>query len=303
MYNEERKMRFMKEGRVSQITAVSFFTNSEPYEQIAGKDLCELPTETLQLMIDHKFGIRARTVESIISFIRTYIRWCSEQGYPTCDGINGVEVRMDIKTARYMVASPRHLQTLLDEAFSPVENKEVDCIYRCYLWMAFGGMYESDAMAVKTSEVNFYSMQIEHGGKAYELYREAAPAFHNACELEEFVYKHPKYETVRKRQPGDLVVRGVRSGKIDAGSAQCLIAKMFKPHGIVTNFRRVRLSGVFYRMFERERMGEAVNFEDEAEGRMNSSEYSGKRVSSGVAKYAIVRDLKDDYAHWKRVYA
>ncbi len=303
MYNEERKMRFLEEEYTSPVVGMSIFTTSEPYEREAGKDLCELEAEILQDMTDHKFGIRTRTLESTIGIIRSYVTWCEKQGYPTCNGINEIEVRMDKKMRRYMVASPKHLQAVLDEAFSPVDEQTVDCLYRCYIWMVYSGMLEDDALNVKTDEVKFYSMTIEHGGKSYEIYREAASAFHLACEAEEFKYKHPKYETMRKRYAGEYLMRGVRSEKIDVSTVRRLVAVAFQPKGISLSYKRIRLSGIFYRAYELERMGSAVNFDKLAEehAALAGGSYHRKK-SKHQAKYTFKSDLADDYANWKKIF-
>lgn len=97
---------------------------------------------------------------------------------------------------------PKHLQAILDKSFHPLESETVDCVYRCYLWMAFAGMEEANALEVKVSEIDFGPMLIEHGGKSYEIYREAIPAFRMACEATEFMYEHPNY----KRGAPDILV-------------------------------------------------------------------------------------------------
>lgn len=303
MYNEERKMQFLEETRSSTDFGRSVFRTTEPYEQEADKDLCELQTEIVQEIANKNFGSRTRTIDSTIAFLRSYVTWCKEEGYQTCDGIYGVETQMDEKMKRHMVASPKHLQSVLDKVFSPVENETVDCIYRCHLWMSFAGMDESEALDVMIDEVDFGTMLIEHGGKSFELYREAIPAFRMACEATEFKYEHPKYMQTRNRFPGKYLMRGIRSEKVKPTTVKSIIQKAFKANGIELTYSTIRMSGTFYRAYEVERMGEPVNFDilvSEHMAKMGSTYHSN--YTRGKVARSIRRDLFDDYACWKAAF-
>lgn len=303
MYNEERKMRFVEETRSSTDFGRSVFRTTEQYEKEAGKDLCELSTEELQNITNSNFGLRTRSMDSTIAFMRSYVAWCKEQGYQTCDGIYGVQTQLDEKIKRYMVASPKHFQTILDKAFPPVESGTVDCIYRCHLWMAFSGLEMADALEVMVDEINFDSMLIEHGGKSFELYREAIPAFRMACEATEFVYQHPRYTQKRSRFPGKYLMRGIRSDKLKIATVKSIINEAFKANGIELTYNKIRMSGVFYRAYETERMGYPVNFDDLVEEHVvkMGSTYN-KNYTRGKVVNLLKRDLFDDYACWKAAF-
>lgn len=306
MYNEDRKIQFIEETRNSEDFGRSVFRTTEPYEIEADKDLCEFQTEALQSIMNKNFGARTRSVDKTIAFLRMYVLWCKEQGYRTNDGIYSVKAQMDEKMKRYMVASPKHLQAVLDEAFPPVESKTVDCIYRCYLWMSFAGFDEHEPLEVRVDEVDFTSMLIEHAGKSYEIYREAIPAFRVACEATEFKYENPNYKKgpqMRSRFPGEYLMRGIRSGQVKIATAKSFIQKAFKNSDIELTYNKIRMSGMFYRAYEAERMGEPVNFDSFiAEQVINrKSEYHNNYTRGKVAGY-IKRDLLDDYACWKAVF-
>lgn len=296
-------MRFIEETRSSIDFGRSIFRRTEPYEEEAGKDLCELPTDVLQNIANNNFGMRTRSVDSTIAFLRSYVTWCKEQGHQTCDGVYGVKTQLDEKMKRYMVASPKHLQSMLDKAFSPVENKTVDCIYRCYLWMAFSGIEEPETLEVKVNEVHFDSMLIEHGGKSFELYREAIPAFRMACEATEFEYRHPNYTQKRNRFPGEYLMRGIRSEKLKSNTVKSIVQKAFKTGGVELTYNKIRLSGVFYRAYEAERMGEPVNFDDLiAEHIIKMGSTYHKNYTRGKVASLLKRDFFDDYACWKAAF-
>lgn len=303
MYNEERKMQFLEETRSSTGFGRSVFNTTEPYELKAGQDLCELGTEELQNIANEHFGSRTRTIDSTIAFLRSYVLWCKEHSLPVSDGIYGVKTQMDEKMKRYMLASPKHLQAVLDKSFSPVESETVDCIYRCYLWMSFSGIEEPETFEVKVDEVNFDSMLIEHSGKSFELYREAIPAFRMACEATEFKYQHPRYTQIRDRFPGEFIMRGIRAERIKSTTIKSVIQKAFKANEIELTYNKIRLSGMFYRAYETERMGGIVNFDDYVTEQVikRDSTYH-KNYTRGKVTNLIKRDLLDDYACWKAAF-
>ena len=303
MYNEERKMRFLTETRSSTDYGRSIFKRTSEYEEKAGADLCELPLSTLQTLANQNFGARTRAVYSAIAFLRSYVMWCKENGYNVVDDIYKVQTQMDEKVKRLMVASPKHLQSILDKAFHPLESETVDCVYRCYLWMAFAGMEEADALNVKVNEIDFSSMLIEHGGKSYEIYREAMQAFRMACDATEFVYEHPNYKQRRSRCPGDYLMRGIRSDKIKATTIKSVVKKAFKSNGIELTYSNIRLSGMFYRAYETERMGDEVNFDGMiAEHIIKMDSTFHKNYTRSKVANLIKRDLFDDYACWKAAF-
>lgn len=303
MYNEDRKTRFMDETKSTQEFGRFVFNTTQPYEHSAGQDLCELPSDVLQEIANKYFGARTRSVDNTISYIRSYVVWCKAKGYPTCDGIYSVKTQMDEKMKRYMVASPRHLQAILDKVFSPVESGTIDCVYRCYLWLLFAGLEEADATEVKTGEIDFNSMLIEHGGKSFELYREAIPAFRMACEATQFQFIHPRYTQTRNRYLGDNLMRGIRSESMKPTTIRSVIQKAFKSNGIDLTYSTIRLSGMFYRAYEMERMGKEINFDDYiAEQIIKRNSTYHINYTRNKAANMIKRDLLDDYACWKAAF-
>lgn len=308
VYNSERKMRFITEARNSPDVGISVFNTTAPYEQAAGKDFCELPVETLQSIINTKFGFRNRTIGSVVSFLRLYVNWCKEQGYPSCDEICKVEIDLDEKMKRMMIASPAHLEFIQNKIFEPVQSETVDCLYRCYLWMGFAGVEEADTINVTVDEIDFDLMTIEHNGKSYEIYREAVPAFKMACTATQFRYTNPNYAkekqgNYRARYSGEHLLRGIRSPQLKINTIHSVIAKKMKAEGVETSYGKIRLSGIFYKVYEMERFGEPVNFDSYVIEQMNKSkrEY---RYTYSRSKHAsaIRRDLELDYESWKAAF-
>ena len=223
MYNEERKLDFLRETRQSSEYGISVFSATEEAERLANKDLCELTSDEIQTLFDRHFGVRKRATDSAIALMQSYVKWCEDNGYSVSDGAFNLDIDMSAKIRRTMVMSPYDLGQILNETFDPVAEKTVDCLYRCFLWMAFIGIKDATAIDLKVSQVDLDMMMIHLGDRDFDIYGEAIPSLRVACEATEFTYKHAKYTTTRSRFPGDNLFRGVRSDSIQLSTIRAAV--------------------------------------------------------------------------------
>jgi hypothetical protein len=303
VYNEDQKIKFLKDTRSSWPGAESTFRVMQALEEEYQMDLCLLPTDVLQTYINAKFGTRSTATMTYIKFLRSYCKWCADNGIKTSGGIFGVEVQFDEKLKQLTASSPKHLETILNLAFDPVERETTDCLYRCYLWMAFAGIRDREAVEVKTREVDFDSLLIHHNGRSFEFYKEAVPAFKNACELPDFVYAHPKYITRRNRLPSEYLLRGVRSEKPGLTTMRDKMHVYLLYQNIQITYRTIFLSGIFYRAYEMERAGFTPDFSAAVIEQITKP---GKVYSSVEQKkhnaQLIEKAFLEDYQNWKRAF-
>ena len=210
-----------------------------------------------------------------------------------------------------MVASPLHLQMYLDQVFDKESQETIDNIYRCYYWMAYGGISEEDTLFINRSDVDLELMLIRYNNTSVPIYREALPAFRNAMQLSSFVYLHPNYtKTIRRdRVPGEELMRGIKAttktmtirSSLSRRSADAIKAGKTEQQ---LSFYRVWLSGLFYRIYERERAGVPVDFSEAAVNFMEGKTY----VLCGREKIEhkqnrIERDYMEDYQRWKLAFS
>lgn len=78
------------------------------------------------------------------------------------------------------VTCPRHLRLTMDAVLPVRQNDTVNCIYRAFLWMLYGGMDANMTIRVKVSDVDFVRMTIRtpqdyDGHIAQPIYHSAAP--------------------------------------------------------------------------------------------------------------------------------
>lgn len=314
MYNEELKKQFVRgytESLKTAHVASTVFNAFEKYETAWGADLCTKSKDELQPVIDKIVGLRSRSKWMTLIILKEYVKWCIAMKVPdACDGMLHIDVVGLDKIRHQMVSSPLHLQRYMDAVFEPESSETIDNIYRCYLWMAYGGIDEDDTILVKNEDVDLVEMVIRYKMTRVPIYREAIPAFRNAVSLDSFVYKHPNYNSVRRdRIPGDTIMRGIKAtSKIMTMrgilSKKNIIAIKEGKTDLQLSFYRVRLSGLFYRVYEMERVGVSPDFSKTALRVTDGKTYSFKgREKIEHKQNRIAKDYIEDYRRWKLAFS
>lgn len=315
MYNEEQKKRFIKDYTGSLNTAnvaVAIFNALEKYELSWNNDFCTRDADELQPAIDAIVGLRNKSKWMSITILREYVKWCIAMKVPgACDGMLKIESVGLEKIKKQMVASPLHLQRYLDDIFDKEQEETIDNLYRCYFWMAYGGIDEEDVVLIKNDDVDLPQMVIRFKNIIMPIYREAIPAFKNAVTLTSFQYKHPYYtRSIRRdRVLGDTIMRGIKA-TTKPFTMRTVISKRnisAIENGLTDlqlSFSRVKMSGLFYRTYEMERAGIPVTFSEAALRAMDGKTYSLHGREKIIHKQnRIERDFFDDYQRWKLAFS
>lgn len=318
MYNEKQKNDFISSYTNSDKTTTlisQIFNWFEQYEIEWAKDLSQQEADVLQPVVNELTGVRIKSTELILIILKEYVKWCGRNGYEVSKGIFDVRINTIDKIQKQMVASPLHLKSRLDEFFESPDKETVDVIYRVFLWMAFAGLADKDAIRVAASDVDLENLRINFEGHSYEIYKECKDDFEKACKLTDFFYEHqqPYYTTRRDRADGNLIMRGIRSPSVDLKTIRPIINKRFngedddRQKGRIS-YRRIYLSGIFYREYERERAGFEVDFSTVIAEDIARKEKSKKytvtktRTISTIAN-TMEREYLADYDKWKCAFA
>ena len=263
MYNQEQKKKFISSLTKSASTAQNaetLFAATGPYEELAGKDICTFSVDELQPVADEVFALRSNGKWLSRFILQEYSKWCIAMGVEGADNsIYHINLLSLGKVKRQMVSGPAHLQRYLDAVYDPEKEETIDNLYRCYLWMAFCGIEDEAALELKASAVDLRSMTILLGDDEIPLYRESIPAFRKAVELTEFTYKHPNYQEIkRQRIPGDELMRGIKAMprikpfRVRLSRTLAAAYKEGRTQELLS-YERIKLSGLFYRVYEQER--------------------------------------------------
>lgn len=315
MYNEEMKSRFIREYTGSLNTAnvaTTIFNAMEEYEKSWNADLCTRSSEELQPVITEITGLRSKSKWMALTILKEYVKWCIAMQVPgACDGMLQIQTVGLDKVKHQMVSSPLHLQKFLDDVFDPESEETLDNIYRCYFWMAFGGIDEEDTILIQNEQVDFGQMVIYYKTTNIPIYREALPAFRNAVSLSSFLYKHPNYSKPvrRDRVPGDTLMRGIRATTKTFTMRTTLSKRNIKAiedglTDLQLSFYRVRMSGLFYRVYEMERASIPTSFSEAALRVMDGKTYTlHGREKLEHRQNKIERSYMEDYQRWKLAFS
>lgn len=311
MYNEELKRRFIREYTHSIATAnacESVFNVFEKSETEWGADLCTKSSEDLQPIINIIVGFRARSKWARLTILKDYVKWCTDVAKVpgACDGMLKICDAGLEKFRLQTVPNPLGMQRYLNSIFDAEIEETTDNIYRCYYWLAYGGIEERDILSVKISDVDLSNMVIHYKDTEIPIYREAIQAFKNCCNLTYFTFNHPHYtKTVRKpRVDGNTLVRGIRSLPTTK-SMRVELSRKTRAKASETDIRlsyyRAWISGVFYRTLEREIAGEKPNFDWVASQHMRGKSYKLDKCRNTLEakKRQLAKDYMEDYQRWK----
>lgn len=321
MYNEMQKKAFIDsrpstEKNATKKLIAQIFGWFEPHETDWGMDLSLQTAEVLQPIVNSLAGLRYKSTELVLILLKEYVKWSRDNGYDVSDGIFNVSIDTIDKVKNQMVSSPAHLKTILDKrpvkigdetvecGFDTPDKETIDITYRVFLWMAFAGLEDKDAIRVTAENVDLKKLRINFEGHIYTIYKESKEDFEKACKLTDFLYEHPNYVTRRDRVEGDTIMRGFRSSPVDLLTIRPIINKRLysgkTPTKEKISYRRIYLSGIFYRAYEREQMGLPVDFSDVVAREMQGKEYSQTktRTLTTIAN-TFEREFLADYEKWK----
>lgn len=316
MYNKDLKCEFIQQYTQSATaiqTCEAVFNVFEKYEEEMGADLCTLSVEQLQPIIDKALGNRIRGRMSKYAILKKYVEWCVSAGVEDAtDNILKIDISGTEKMRMCSVANPLGLQLYCDSIFKPENKESIDNIYRCFLWLGYAGMLEQDIMNITVDDVDLSNMVVKYNGESYPIYSYALPAIKNCVMLKSFVYEHGGYKSAiyKRRVEGDKLIRGI-TGTYSLSTIRSEITRKSikagheNKHMPRLSYKRVFISGLFYRTFEREKAGIPVDFSDAVNKFVLGKKYdfSSGKSNMKLKKSQILHDFEVDYERWKKAFS
>lgn len=336
MYNEKIKLGFIEKYTTSDQTKrllLHIFDGTKDAEAKYGRDFYEMDVEQAQETYNNVAGIKVSGASAILMILKAYVRWCTANGLPTSDSVSRLHIDVRDKLKESHVASPQHLRYALDAAFPHPELNEIEYIYRSFLWLGFMGFQASEAIRVTKDDVHFQDCRIifvelgEDGtAKEYShlIYTEAMQDIRMAVQLTEFREPRGKNGIIKQRAHGDEILRG----KVGQNSLEDAVDITFRPTisrafrealdrytsagnevpaqlSLKLTFKHVYMSGIFYRTYERERMGIPPSFDAIVmRERRNAKESKFSRnYTERKLLNILIHDMEQDYDNWKSVFA
>lgn len=311
MYNSEVKERFIKGYAYTEYvhkSCVATFERSAPVEEELGKDFCAMSSKEAQLVIDRVGSLRGNN--SRVNILYAYTRWCI---WNKIAGASEEPLQTDkqsfSKIKQRMVSGPIHLQMCLDQIFEPEGDMTPDNLYRCFCWCAFMGITQREAQSITSKDVDFEDMVIRLGLESYPIYHESIQTFKNCSTLTEFSI--PQFDRSMRhmqRADGNELLRGIR-GVLSIDTLRSILAMKRKnkiDNGINVNmftYNSLTLSGVFYRVYEKERAGITPDLSPLADATMSGKSYKFKnKLTLRGKQNQLANAYLEDYYAWKQVF-
>lgn len=288
-------------------TVVALFKTIELYENKWGGPIQTRSAEEVQDFIDTEFQKNKLYPALKFWFLRQYIRWCRENSVKISEGLD-VKIKLswlsDIEDK--LVKDALQLRIYLDALFSPEEDAGTDVLLRAYCWLCYMGLSDDDIDDLRTSDVDLGEMTIFVDGEKYDIYREAFRTLKICVERDILKYNHSKYSTLIRRIDGDRVIRGVKSDrkavtlKSDISTANKQALETGKTKLNLTP-RSIKMSGIFSRQYEKERMGQPIDFSWLVllEWPEDSEQFDRQKRK---ASYRKERNYQDEYYRWKIIF-
>lgn len=320
MYNESQKQLFLTDYTDSQSrrnACISVFNLVEPFEDQLGADICTFDLESLKPAVSACMKVsRQITAKSRLNILRKYVAWCSKNGVK---GVTDAIFQYNNdppaeQMRRVTVVNPTELNRYLDSICRPSDVQSSDESLRCAVWLAFGGMMLPEIVKVSTDDVDLSRLSVTFNGVTYEVCREGMQSLRNCATLGAFKNPSGAYKTETDswlmRAPGTQLVRGTRgeyTAKTLGGRLRTNRCKASDPPDKDLSFRRIWLSGAFYRAYELEMAGVKPDFRMEA---MFLYEHDTERpkpddISSWAGREYVTRTARSmvlDYVRWKKTF-
>lgn len=288
-------------------TVVALFKTIELYEEKWGSQIQTRSVEEVQDFIDAELSKNKLYPATKFYFLKKYLRWCATKDIKITEGLDvkvGLSWLSEYKNK--LIKDALQLRIYLDTLFSPEEEVSTDVLLRAYCWLVYMGLSDDQIDDLRISNVDLGEMIIVVDGKVYDIYREAFRTLKLCVERDILKYNHSKYSTLIKRIDGDRIVRGVKSErkvvtlKSDISTANKQALENGKTNLNLTP-RSIKMSGIFDRQYEKERMGQPIDF-----SWLVASEYleASKQVDcqKRKASHRKEKNYQDEYYRWKIIF-
>lgn len=330
MFNEDRKRAFSQaytHDVRNQKNCLVIFGKTGEFEEQFQCDVSQMTADQAKVMMEKICGASASSIRNMQTVLRAYTKWCKENNHPVSSHVFKFDIDASDAIRANYVASPLHLSRSLDYIFHESDDLNIQYLARAFLWLAYMGFEEDEVIRITPDHIDWDAMRIQLPSSnwySYHIYSEAVRDLKMAVNLTSFVSKIGRGKKIIPRSPGseilrtfdndqsleEMVTRGIRP----VVSRACKAAKLYAegqhdfPGGLCLNlsFGRVLQSGIFYRMYEEERLGITPSFSKFADIDVSKNfvddgtKLMKRRIQTALSDTRI--RYEQEYARWKNVY-
>lgn len=313
MKNVELKTEFYRKVKRGDFYTSKLLHLISAAEDRFNKELYDWSPEEMSKFLTLNFYGQENPAYRAVSVIRQYNRFYKAKHkadgveLPDSKNYQGLGKGSEAEVWGTMYASPEHLSKVMDETFSPVDAMETDLCIRGYLWLAYAELDDEDAVAVRENDLDFEHSVIRFRGKEYQMYKPAIDTFRRLSTAREFNVRAQKDVRRVNRAEGSWLLRGrgVSSNKEDltVASMRATLSRVNLLKSRSFSYNNVRYSGMFYRLYQKEKSGGTVLPEDyiSFEDRRHLIQRNDKAAADNRA-YREGRRMVNRYKIWKKAF-
>lgn len=303
VYNEELKNKFLchlnNSGSDSVIKKIynPLFKKTENYEVECNKDIKDFSADELNRLFNNEYkGLNKKTLEIKLSSIKRYTKWCKDNNYTT--SVDCVNFKLNDNVTEpdeLFVKSPRDLEIKIrtNIPFSFDKTDFISAEIRAFIWFVYTGIRQKDAINLKYDDLHIKEGYIKYNEKYYEIYPEMTSDVMRACKIiKENSIGNDNYLFVNRE--------GNRYQVYNLTRGICLRQRTLRKNEFRISLERIRLSGLFYRTYQREMLGCPPTFSEEIEYHMQQSNH--KTNDELKTRRQIKYSLESNYNDYKKLW-
>lgn len=324
MYNEDRKRRFIESYSQLENTRYQVARTLERlsvYEENMGVDFTEMTQEQAMFVLSELGGAGEGNISKSRHILVSYSKWCQENQIHVQNNLRRAKPALSTNVKQEFVKSPQHMKRTLNRIFWNESDSTVDVLCKAWLWFAYMGLDDREAVRVESSFLDFKSMKLtmdDSFWRVYTIYPESVRDLKVASEITRF-YETMKNGRVRyfDRLEGNLVLRGkalqghasentmvqryrdmlvkrIKSLKEEADGDDDLPVPRI-------SYNTIYDSGVFYRVYQMEGLGITPNFMKHAD-----KNYAGMDIEEEalhIYRRRAALGMEKKYTRWKQMFS
>lgn len=312
MYNSDQKEEYIKYESKNEQSLTNYFKRIFENEKEYGKDIADMDEDELKSTLISLNIRREESRNHMLSLMRGYINWAKfsnkTNNNSSINNITPDVISSDNAIITQMLKSPKQVEHIINnsikEDYYSQENR--DSRDQLVLWLLYSGMTIEELQSLKKNDIDYVNKKVKTKDDIYQV-NDKILALCEKCSNIKYLEK-----TGTKSKSGiinydlldnEYLFRPIAGQKLrDPMCKQtifiAIIQKIFNNYYELTGeYIRVsplniKLSGIFYQLYEQEQMGTKITSEILA--KYLKIEYSSKKEL-----LIKIRKWKIDYDDWK----
>ena len=297
---------FLHQRKSRDPLAHKLFQMARPYEEELQKELSQFDEDELRRFLGEKCGSEEFPLYRALDILRQYGNYRRGEEPPPSNAWRKIRADLVDECRATMYAGPMHLAGELDRVFLPLEQDNVDLLHRCFIWLAYGEMPYNLITLVKRNDVDILNRRVSCLEQSFRIYEEAVPLFSKVKDMDAFKVIENKTEAYVDRRYPEMLFSFMERGEYNAegkcGTMKIKLSQASLATGASLSYSNVRMSGMFYRVFELERCRRIASPE-EAFVYFETRGAAGKSSSGRSAGWRTRKDMSARYKAWKQAFA